>query len=161
MITPNTDFTFTQVKSVNPIALTWQNGTVAEVIEMTTKLRPVEKSSVSAWMKRERMIYESTVRLDDLLLSAVDETLKQVFKEEGAKAIYSFIENKCHLKREEISEKPEDFSAGLERLLGSAAPLIEKMVLKNLCSKLQLEYEEKVGCGFSDYLRELREKGKC
>jgi len=161
MITPNTDFTFIQVKFDNSGTFSWQNGAVAEVIEMTTKLRPEEKFSESASRKRKGKNCERTETQDDLLLSVVDDTVKQVFKEAGAEVIYSYIENKCHLKREEIAEKPEVFSAGLERLLGSAAPVIEKMILKNLYSKLRLEYEEKDGYEFSDYLKELREKCGC
>jgi len=161
MITPNTDFTFIQVKFDNPKVFTWQNSKVAEVIEMTTKLRSAEKSSASANKKRKGKICERTETRDDLLLSVVDETVKQVFKESGAKVIYSFIENKCHLKREEIVERPEEFSAGLERLLSSAAPVIEKLILENLYSKLELKFEEKDGYGFSDHVRELREKCGC
>ncbi len=99
--------------------------------------------------------------MDNLLLSAVDETMRQVFKEEGAKVIYGYLENNSHLKREEIAEKPEVFSAGLERLLGSGAPVIEKLILKNLYSKLGLRFREKEGYGFSDYVKELEEKYEC
>lgn len=91
-----------------------------------------------------------------MLLNAVDETLTQIFKEAGVKVIYDFLENKCHLKHEEIAEKTKDFSAGLERLLGSASPVIEKMILKNLYSTLRMEYMEKEGYRFLDYLKELR-----
>jgi len=162
MITPNTDSTFIQVKSDSSRTFTRQNGKVTEVIEMTTtKLRPVEKFSASASKKRKGKNCERTETQDDLLLSVVDETVKQVFREAGAEVIYSFIENKCHLKREEIAERPEVFSAGLERLLGSAAPMVEKLILENLCSKLRLEFEEKEGYGFSDYIKELREKCGC
>jgi len=156
MITPNTDFTFIRVKSDNLRTFTWQNGTVAEV-EMTTQ-HPVEESGVSASTKREDKVCEGTGRLDYLLLSAVDEAVNHVFKEAGAEVIYSFIENKCHLKLEDIAEKPEDFSAGLERLLGSAASVIEKLILENLYGKLELKFVEKEGYGFSDYIKELREK---
>jgi len=123
----------------------WQNGMMVEVIGVAKRLRTVEKMGT----------------LDDLLLSVVDETLKQVFREAGTKVIYDYLENSFHLKWEEIAEKPEVFSAGLERLLGSAAPVIEKMILKNLYSKLKLKFEEKEGCGFSDYMKELREKCEC
>jgi len=162
MITPNTDSSFIQVKSVK----TWniyqakKNCAVAEVIEMTAQ-RTVGKPSVSVGTKREDKICKSTMRLDDLLMNTVDETLKQVFKEAGAKVIYSFIEYKCHLKREEIAEKIEDFAAGLEGLLGSGAAVIEKLILENLCSKLRLSYGEKEGYRFSDYIKELREKCGC
>ena len=93
--------------------------------------------------------------LDDLLLEVVDETLRQVFKEAGTKAIYNLLESKFHFKREEIVEKSEVFSAGLERLLGSAALVIEKLILKNLYRKLGLKFEEKEGYEFSDYIKEL------
>jgi len=158
MITPNTDFTFIQVKFDSSGTFSWQNVAVAEVIEMTTKLRPVEKFSASANKKRKGKNCERMETQDDLLLSVVDETVKQVFKEAGAEVIYNFFENKCHLKREEMAEKPEGFSAGLERLLGSAAPVIEKVILQNLHGKLGLEFVEKEGYRFSDYIKELREK---
>ena len=124
---------------------TRQNGMMVEVIGVTEQLHTVEK----------------TGSLDDLLLSAVDETLKQVFREAGTKVIYDYLGNKYHLKREEIAEKPEVFYAGLKRLLSSGAPLIEKMILKNLHSRLQLEYAEKEGYGFSDHIKELKERCGC
>ena len=120
--------------------LTWQNGMMAEVIRMTKRLLTVEK----------------TGSLDALLLSVVDETMKQVFAEVGTKVIYDFLGNNSHLKREEIAEKPEVFSAGLERLMSSGAPVIENLILKSLYSKLGLEFEEKEGYEFSDYIKELR-----
>jgi len=104
-----------------------QDGVVAEVIGVTGRLSSVGKMG----------------RLDDLLLGVVDETLREVFREEGAKVIYDFLENNCHLKREEIAEKPEVFSAGLERLLGSGALVVEKLILKNLYSRLRLEHAGK------------------
>ena len=104
---------------------------------------------------------EITGRLDDLLLTVVDETMRQVFREAGTEAIYNYIENKCHLKREEIAGKPEVFSAGLERLLDSAALVIEKLILKNLHSKLELKFEEKKGYEFSDYIKELSKGCGC
>jgi len=115
---------------------------VAEVTRVTKQLQTVEK----------------TGDLDDLLLSAVDETLKQVFKEAGAKVIYSYLGNKCHLKREEIVEKPEVFSADLKKLLGSGAIVIEKMIFKRLYSKLRLEFDVKRNYEFSDHIKELRKR---
>ena len=154
MITLNTDSTFTQVKLDNPLIFALHNATVAEVIDMTTQ-HTVEKPTASLNTKRGDEACAKTEKLADLLLSAVDETLKEVFKEAGAEVIYKFLGNKCHLKREEIADKTEDFSAGLEKLLGSATPVIEKMILKSLYAKLQLKYVEKEGYGFSDYLRKI------
>jgi hypothetical protein len=36
--------------------------------------------------------------------------------------------------------------------------VIEKMILENLYSKLELKFEEKEGYKFSDYVKELKEK---
>ena len=94
--------------------------------------------------------------VDDLLPSAVDETMRQIFNEAGTKVIYDYLMNNHHLKLEEFAEKPEVFSAGLERLMVSAARVIEQMILKNLYRKIGLEYAEKEGYGFSDYIKELR-----
>jgi len=128
---------------------------------MAKRRGTVDNLSVSSCMKREDELGKRTVSLDDLLLNVIDETLKYVFKEPGAKVIYDYLRDQCHLKREEIAEKPEVFSAGLERLLKSGAVLIEKMTLTNLSSRLQLKYVEKDGYGFSDYIHELREKCRC
>jgi len=127
---------------LNPITLwtfTRQNACM-EVIGVTKRLRSVEK----------------TGSLDDLLLIVVDETLREVFREAGTKVIYDFLGNNSHLKLEEIGEKPEVFSAGLERLMVSAAQVIENLILKNLYRRLGLKFEEKEGYEFSDYIKELR-----
>jgi len=87
-------------------------------------------------------------RLDYLLFDVADETLKRVFKEIGAEVNYNFLESKCQLKGQEIADNPEVFSTGLESLLLSGASMIEKMILENLYSKLQLKFSEKKITGF-------------
>ena len=86
----------------------------------------------------------------------VDETLKQVFKEDGAKVIYDFLENQAQLKLEDAFDKPDILSDSLGKLMLSAAAIIEQHILKNLYSKLGLEFEEKPDYKFSDYITELR-----
>ncbi len=100
---------------------------------------------------------QKSERLEDLLVQAIEETLNQIFREEGASAIYDFLENESQLKREDISSKTEAFSAGLRKLLGSGAPVIEKLILKNLCNQLKLKFVQKKGHSFSDYAKELTE----
>ena len=113
----------------------------------------------------EDFIWQNSMRLvkiskkpevDDLLLSVIDETVRHIFTEAGTKVIYDYLMNNHHLKLEEFAEKPEVFSAGLERLMGSGAKVIEILVLKKLYRKLGLKFEEKKGYGFPDYIKELR-----
>jgi len=116
-----------KLNSITLGTFTWQNSVMVEVVGVTKRLRTVEK----------------TGSLDDLLLSVVDETMRQVFRDAGVKVIYDYLANNSHLRREEIAEKPEIFSAGLERLMVSAARVIENSILKNLYRKLGLKFEEK------------------
>lgn len=89
---------------------------------------------------------------------AVDETLKQIFKEEGTQVIYDFLEKKSGLKLEEVADNPEALSASLETLMASATQVIEQTILKKVYSKTGLKFEEKSGYTFSDYVKELKEE---
>jgi hypothetical protein len=124
----------------------------------TSTQDPVEKPRAVATLKRRGKHKKEARSLNSLLFDAVDETLRHVFKEEGAKVIFRYLKNKCRLNLRRIAEETEAFSVGLERFLGSAAPVMEKMILKNLYFKLELKFEEKEGYKFSDYVKELREK---
>lgn len=126
---------------------------------MTKRFPTFENTSAS--VRKAESEVDKTEKLNLLLLNAVDETLKRVFKKPGAEAIYEYIENECHLKREEIGEKTNVFCAGLERMLGSGAVMIEKLILKNLHHKLKLKFKEKKGCEFADYVKKLRKMYGC
>jgi len=93
--------------------------------------------------------------------NVVDDTLKQVFKEEGTKVIYDFLETQAQLKVEDAVDKPEVFSDSLKKLMLSAATIIEQHILKNLHSKLGLEFEEKPDFQFADYIKKLRYENQC
>jgi phage gp46-like protein len=73
-------------------------------------------------------VVEKRKDLNSFFAEAVDDTLKQIFKEDGAK------------------------------LMVSAAHVIEQVILKNLYRRLGLEFVEKSGYEFPDYIRELREE---
>jgi hypothetical protein len=126
---------------------------------MTKKSLAVEDSDVLPIMTLDRA--QSMESPEDLLLRVIDETLNQIFREEGVSVIYDFLENESQLKREDISSKTEAFSAALMKLLGSGAPVIENLILKNLCHQLELKFVQKKGHGFSDYVKALTERSKC
>lgn len=73
----------------------------------------------------------SVETVGDLLLQVVDATFKQVFKEAGTNVVYDYLENRFHLNRGEIGKKLDVFSTCLESLLGSAALMVEKLILKD------------------------------
>lgn len=99
--------------------------------------------------------------VDAVLREVIDDTLKQVFKEAGTRVIYDYFENVRALRIEAMAENPESFSISLKQLLGSAAPVIEDLILRNLHSELQTEFEDKEGCEFSGHIKQLRDKYRC
>src|SRR3989304_1927708 len=132
-----------------------ENRALAGATKMSTQ-DPVEKWGARVNPKGHDKHEKEARSLDILLLDAVDETLRHIFKEEGVRVIFACLEKKCNLNRRRIAEEPEDFSAGLDWLLSSARPMVEKLILENLYSKLKLRFEEKEGHNFSDYIKELR-----
>lgn len=115
---------------------------IAEVSRMFDMVNAVEKGE--EW--------------NEFFVEVVDETLKQIFSDDGTKVIYDFLEKHSNLKLKEVANKPEVFSASLERLMVSAARVIEQIILKNLYSRLELKFEEKQGYEFADYILELKGK---
>lgn len=113
-------------------------------------------SKVSNGLTTSPRIYERTETLHPLILNAVDETLKTVFNEGGAQVIYRYLSLECQLTKEEIPKRPEIFSDSLKRLLGSAAPVIERLIVRNLCGKLDLNFEEREDHRIVSYIDDLR-----
>jgi len=90
---------------------------------------------------------------DKLFIEAVDEGL-DVLGESGRQMIFFHLEKSCSIKRHEIPKKPEAFAAGLEKIFGAGASVLEKLIVKNLYSKLGLKYEDKEERKFADYVKE-------
>jgi PAS domain S-box-containing protein len=107
-------------------------------------------------LKSENKVRKTNRRSDAVLLKVMDETLEQVFKGVSVQVIYASFEKSFQLKREEIVENPDTFSAGLERLLGSAALIIEKLIIRNLYCKIGLDYVETEDFQFSKSVNDLR-----
>ena len=97
---------------------------------------------------------KDTEKLNESLINAIDEALNQIFLVEDVETIYSYLENRFHLKREEIAGKLDVFARGLEDLLGSTRSL-ETLILERLHSKLFLGLEDKKDYRLSEFLRKL------
>jgi len=93
---------------------------------------------------------------DKLFIEAVDEGL-DVLGESGRQMIFFHLEKSCSIKRHEIPKKPEAFAAGLEKIFGAGASVLEKLIVKSLYSKLGLKYEDKEKCPFADYVNDVKE----
>ena len=109
-------------------------------------------------MPKGQNAVEDSKDWNSLFAKVVDDSLKQIFKEAGARVIYKFLETHTRLKLEEVADKPKVCSASLEMLMVSAARVIEMVILNNLYSRMGLKFKKKQGYEFSDYINDLREE---
>jgi hypothetical protein len=96
---------------------------------------------------------------DETLLEAVDYALL-AFGEEPRKIIYHHLNKGFQLQKENILEDADKFSDALNTLLGPGAEVIEKLIVKNLYRKLNLNFEEKANFEIDDYINLAREVAK-
>jgi hypothetical protein len=82
---------------------------------------------------------------EDKISKIVDRVLRQIFGEEATLLIYKHLESKYSLKQNEISEKIDVFTKGLEEFLSSGAYVIERKILEDIYSSYglirRLEFE--------------------
>jgi hypothetical protein len=72
------------------------------------------------------------------LQKIIDKVLTQIFGKDATLLIYGHLERKYALKPEEIAERLEVFSEGLEEYLGSGAFVVKKKILEDLYSNCGL-----------------------
>jgi hypothetical protein len=93
---------------------------------------------------------------DKLLLETIDNSLKDLFTENAASAIYAFLESNYTLNRQEIPEKLDVFTEGLHRFLSTGAFTVERVILENLCSNLKLESQLNQKSDFKKSITKLK-----
>lgn len=99
-------------------------------------------------------------KFDKLLTKSVDEAMKEIFGETGARIIYYSLEHYHSLKREEIPERLEDFQRELEKILSSGAWVMVSKVLDTLYSNFELEYQNKENHSLANHVGILQKQKK-
>lgn len=80
---------------------------------------------------------------DDLMIEALDDTLKMVLGKDISKLIHSYKKRQTALKIDEIKDSLDDVMMYLEKLIGKeSTQIIQTISIKRLCYKLKSEYEE-------------------
>ncbi|MFQ6074060.1 MAG: hypothetical protein ACE5KC_02460 [Candidatus Bathyarchaeia archaeon] len=95
---------------------------------------------------------EAEKNFDKLFMEAVDESLT-VLPKSGREMLFFHLERGFSIERNNIPKKPEIFIAALEQIFGAGALVLQKLIVKNLYSKLGLEYREREGYTIVDYLK--------
>jgi hypothetical protein len=96
-------------------------------------------------------------KFDSLLLESIDETVRGVLGEGPLLAMFYSLEKRLGIRRGEIPERLEDFQRGLMTLFGrSAAPIISRAIVRTLCGKLEIPYQQRSDYDFKTYIEECR-----
>jgi len=104
----------------------------------------------------ESILMPQSAELNDALLQAVDDGLL-VPGEIVRAAIYERIERSYQVTREQIPEKLPTFHKALQELLGASAKVLEKMIVKNLYSRVGLSFTERQNWTLVDYVNHAKE----
>ena len=98
----------------------------------------------------------SEIDFDKFLVRIIDYSLKEVFTENAALAIYTYLESSYALNQEDIPEKLDLFVDGLHKFLSTGAFTVERVILENLYSKLELERQLGEDCDFKNSIAQLK-----
>jgi len=95
--------------------------------------------------------------LETTITTAVDDSLSS-FGESFKQVIYFQLENTFHIKKQEIPQRIDEFTAAIEDMFGIGATLIEMKILKALHDQVPsfVHFPRGDDLVFADYVKNLR-----
>lgn len=91
------------------------------------------------------------------LLYVLDESMRNIFGETTAKAVYYHLQQGYLLKFEDIPEKPQIFAKAIREIFGEAgADVIETLLVRNLCEKFGVKGQGKGADRLADCMDEIK-----
>lgn len=94
--------------------------------------------------------------LNKVLLDAVDSGLL-ILGENSRMAIYFHLDKTFKIKREEIALKFEEFKEALENIFGPGAEIIKAVIVRELQTRLDSDFEEKGTFELASYVDLIQE----
>ena len=70
--------------------------------------------------------------------NSVSESIECILSVLGAASkqkVYSFLENQCGLKKDEIPLRPAEFDEAIEKIFGKASKMLELKIIERICLK--------------------------
>jgi hypothetical protein len=93
----------------------------------------------------------------EMLLAAVDESLSSL-GDSPKQAILFHLEASFKIKKEHIPENITEFARALEKIFGPGALYLENLIVKRLCEKLGLEFENVESSGFLECVNNVKRR---
>ncbi len=92
-----------------------------------------------------------------IVLAAIEEGLSSLGNS-PREAIFYHLEASFQLKKEDIPLNLTEFKQALEKIFGSGAPYIEKLIIRQLCQKLGLSFEEDENVNLPIYVDDAKKR---
>ncbi len=128
---------------------------ISDDLAMLTSQKSMENSDFVLQEHQKKLDPMGLDRVENCVTDVIEKTLLSIFKDEGARVILGYVEKKYNLGCGDLINRCEVFSVGLNELLDSAGPVIEKIILKKLFEELRHPFLEKKTYCFSDYISDL------
>jgi len=98
-------------------------------------------------------------KFNSLLLESIDESVRGVLGEGPLQAMFYSLEKHLGLRREEIPSRLQDFEKGLVDLFDRRpASVLIRMIVRNLCSKLEISYYQRSDFDLKTYVEECKRR---
>jgi hypothetical protein len=96
--------------------------------------------------------------IDDLFHKTSDQVLQRVFGDKVAQAIAQRIQAIAQTSQDRGIGDAQAYSNALTKILGSGSVPIERLILKNIYTSLEQDFQPRQGYTFPDYLEELKHR---
>jgi hypothetical protein len=108
---------------------------------------------ISITEKKEK----SEISFDETVTESIDEVFASL-GENVKQAMYSYLENKYRMRKQQIPRMIEDFTNAIELIFGDASKLVELKIIEKLQSKVNgFSYKSKsTEMFFAEYLAALQ-----
>lgn len=83
----------------------------------------------------------SLEKFNRVLLDAIEGGLSSL-GDSPKNAIFYHLETSFHLKKEDIPLNLLEFQQALDKVFGPGAPYLEKLIIRRLCERLGIDFEE-------------------
>jgi len=100
---------------------------------------------------------KSVNQSDAKILEAIDESL-DIFGEAVKQFVYFHLESNCHMRKQDIPRRIEEFAIVIEGIFGNGARLIQIRIIEMLYSKADefQYYPNDEDLVFKDYMQNMR-----
>lgn len=92
--------------------------------------------------------------LKQMLQASIEEVFSVFLFEEALQAVFSFLERRFGLGKDEVLNEPKKFVDGLKVLLGPEATVMLKLIAKDFASKLGIDYKK--SRSFEEHIEEAK-----